>query len=96
MLNKDDIEPDQLLAIAIAVTIVVSIITHYTTASGYKTLVKWISLICLGILTFGLASHSIDKDTNNTVLQMVRSVGSHINKQNLLLMVLLIPGIPPL
>lgn len=96
MLDNDDIEIRQYLAIAIVGIIIFGLLAYYKSPPYYKDLINGITVICIGILTFGVIAHSIDKDTTNPVLRVIRSVGSHINKRTLFLMALLIPGIPPL
>ena len=96
MIDNDDIEVRQYLAIAIVSIIIFGLLAYYNSPPYYKELINGITVICIGILAFGIIAHSIDKDTTNSVLRVIRSVGSHINKKTLFLIALLIPGIPPL
>ena len=94
MIDSEDIEIRHQLIISVIITSIIGLILYYTIPGKYKRALGIVVTGVLALMMFGITAHSIDKYTNNTILQRIRRTGAHINNQ-LLLMLTILPGIPP-
>lgn len=95
MIGKNDEEPRHQLLISIMTTCIIGLILYFAVPVGYKNTIRNTIITSVCLLGFSYLAHYIDKDTDNFLLQLIRSAGTCITDNKILVTLILIPGIPP-